>query len=116
MLKGVRACRGPWGLARVSHRRAFEGVEEPVFHQGKQCGTIRRYSDTLTIFLLKAHRPAKYRERREHIGEVRYGVVSAEPMTEDEWAERFGAAGPRAHGTEDVIPWPPHSQTLGPAR
>lgn len=43
-------------------RRAHDGTEKPVFHQGFQCGTIREYSDTLTIFLLKAHDP-KYREK-----------------------------------------------------
>jgi len=44
------------------HRRAIEGTEEPVFHQGEQCGTVRKYSDTLAIFLAKAHDPEKYRE------------------------------------------------------
>lgn len=43
-------------------RRAHDGTEKPVFHQGLQCGTVREYSDTLTIFLLKAHDP-KYREK-----------------------------------------------------
>ena len=46
-------------------RRACEGVEEPVFYQGKQVGSVRRYSDTLLIFMLKARRPEKYRERVE---------------------------------------------------
>lgn len=44
-------------------RRAFEGTEKPVFHLGSECGTIREYSDTLTIFLLKGGKPEKYRER-----------------------------------------------------
>lgn len=47
-------------------RRATRGIEEPVFHRGKQCGSIRKYSDTLLIFLLKAARPKKYRDRHEH--------------------------------------------------
>ena len=45
-------------------RRAKEGVEEPVFHQGKQVATIRKYSDTLLIFLPKGAMPHKYRESR----------------------------------------------------
>lgn len=49
-------------LEDEAHRRAFEGVPEPVFHQGVECGSVRKYSDTLAIFLLKAHRPEKYRE------------------------------------------------------
>jgi hypothetical protein len=46
-------------------RRARDGVEEPVFYQGAECGRIRRYSDSLLIQLLKAHRPEKYRERSD---------------------------------------------------
>ena len=42
------------------HRRAFEGVERPIFHKGQQVGTWRYYSDGLAMFLLKAHRPEKY--------------------------------------------------------
>jgi transposase-like protein len=76
-------------------RRAHEGVDEPLVHQGQftplvdyeaidpltnvryipqlapvkrnadgspQYATVKRYSDTLLIFTLKAHAPAKYRE------------------------------------------------------
>nr|DAO72419.1 MAG TPA: Terminase small subunit [Caudoviricetes sp.] len=44
-------------------RRAFEGVEVPVLHRGKTVATVRNYSDTLAIFLLKGGKPEKYRER-----------------------------------------------------
>jgi hypothetical protein len=43
-------------------RRASEGVDEPVFYKGEQCGTIRRYSDSLMMLLLKGHLPSRYRE------------------------------------------------------
>lgn len=43
-------------------RRAREGVLEPVYQGGKLVGKVHKYSDTLLIFLLKAHNPAKYRE------------------------------------------------------
>jgi len=43
-------------------RRAHEGVDEPFFYQGDKCGTVRKYSDTLAIFLLKGAMPEKYRE------------------------------------------------------
>lgn len=57
-------------LEQEAQRRAFKGTQRPVFHQGKECGVIQEYSDTLAIFLLKAHRPKKYRERSsiEHSG------------------------------------------------
>lgn len=52
-------------LEAEAHRRAFQGTEEPVFYQGCEVGYVRKYSDPLTMFLLKAHRPDKYRERSE---------------------------------------------------
>jgi len=45
------------------HRRAFEGYDEPVFYKGTRISTVRKYSDVLAIFLLKAHRPERYRDR-----------------------------------------------------
>lgn len=54
---------GTDGLEQEARRRAYEGVDEPVFYQGEECGTVRKYSDTLLIFLLKGRRPEKYRER-----------------------------------------------------
>lgn len=53
-------------------RRGHEGVIEPVFYQGKPVGGIRKYSDVLLMFLLKALRPDKYRENVNvnHSGEV----------------------------------------------
>lgn len=58
-------------LELEARRRAAIGVLEPVFHQGVQVATVRKYSDTLLIFLLKAHKPEKYREsiKHEHSGE-----------------------------------------------
>ena len=49
-------------LEEEARRRAFEGTDEPVFYQGEVCGAVRKYSDTLLIFLLKAHKPERYRE------------------------------------------------------
>lgn len=81
-------------LEEEARRRAYEGVDEPVFYQGEMCGTIRKYSDTLLIFLLKGRRPDKYREnvRTEHTGKdggpIR--LVKAEEMTDDELAAIAG--------------------------
>ena len=52
-------------MERELYRRAVEGVDKPVFHQGDEVATIREYSDTLLIFGLKGARPEKYRERTE---------------------------------------------------
>lgn len=53
---------GAEALEDEAMRRAAEGVDEPVFHQGAQVGAIRKYSDTLAIFLLKGAMPEKYRD------------------------------------------------------
>lgn len=57
-------------LELEARRRAQIGWDEPVYQGGKQVGSIRRYSDTLLIFLLKGARPEKYRERHEHQHDV----------------------------------------------
>ena len=67
-------------LESEGYRRALEGVDEPVVYQGnftypldkngipdksKSPISIRKYSDTLLIFLLKGARPDKYKDRHE---------------------------------------------------
>jgi hypothetical protein len=44
-------------------RRAHEGVLKPVFQSGVQVGSIREYSDTLLMFMLKGKKPETYREK-----------------------------------------------------
>lgn len=61
------------------YRRAHKGTEKPVFYQGEQCGTILEYSDTLAMFILKGHRPEKYRENiKQEIGGIGGGPLSIE--------------------------------------
>ena len=62
-------------LEGEARRRALTGVREPVFYKGEEIAEVSKYSDTLLIFLLKAHRPDTYREtkRLEHTG-VRGGA------------------------------------------
>lgn len=55
-------------LELEARRRAEKGVSKTIFYKGKPVGKEINYSDTLMIFLLKAHRPEKYRERFEHTG------------------------------------------------
>ena len=75
-------------LEREARRRAVEGVEEPVFHNGRVCGTIRRYSDTLLIFLLKAAYPEKYRERVDVNAQVNVTVDVADRLVRARERER----------------------------
>lgn len=57
-------------LEQEAIRRASQGVERAVYHRGEVVGTERHYSDTLLIFLLKGHKPEKYKERAHVTGEV----------------------------------------------
>ena len=50
-------------------RRAREGWDEPVYYQGEVCGTVRKYSDTLLIFLLKGQMKERYGDRVAHTGD-----------------------------------------------
>ena len=72
-----------------ARRRAVKGTVKPVFWKGKRCGGIREFSDLLMIFLLKAKRPAIYRENPRQAGE-----------STDRLAELFSAkaAGPIERG------------------
>lgn len=55
-------------MLEEARRRAYEGVEEPVFYQGNVCGHVRKYSDTLLMFKIKGERPEYATERREISG------------------------------------------------
>lgn len=71
-------------LEKEARRRAVEGVSKPVYQGGKRVGFVREYSDVLLIFLLKAARPERYRERN-----VVYNVNLSE-LTEDQLARLAG--------------------------
>lgn len=58
--EAARAC-GIEVLKDEAHRRAYKGIEEPVYHQGEICGHVRKYSDALLMFLIKQAHPS-YRE------------------------------------------------------
>jgi hypothetical protein len=91
------------------HRRAVDGVAEPVLHQGQPTYltehytddegnpavrtkldehgqpipmTVRKYSDTLAIFLAKAHDPEKYRDNSkvELAGSLQLTTLSDEDL------------------------------------
>lgn len=55
------------GLETEAVRRAFVGVDRPVFQGGKQVGSVRDFSDRLAEFILDRKRyPA--RQKHEHTG------------------------------------------------
>ena len=113
------------------HRRAIDGVAEPVLHQGQvtylteyytdeegnqqrrvrvdEHGqpipmTVRKYSDTLAIFLAKAHDP-KYRDnsKLELSGHIALGTMSDEDI-EAEIASLAGQIGHSALSAGQLDP------------
>lgn len=72
---------GVRGLEDEARRRAYEGTLRPVFHRGIECGKICEYSDTLLIFLLKAHDP-KYADKQQIAlkGDIINRAVQADPV------------------------------------
>lgn len=63
-------------------RRAVEGVERPVYQNGKLVGTVREYSDTLLIFALKqAEARHKWRNRLIKTGNVALQAVRDRGMS-----------------------------------
>ncbi len=86
-------------LELEAHRRAHDGLlrkkfsktGEPIIDPDtKQQYAEREYSDTLLIFLLKAHRPQKYREnfKHEHTGKDD-GPIEFSHLTDAELDERI---------------------------
>jgi len=57
---------GLQALEDEATRRAFVGVEQPVFYKGEVCGSVLNYSDSLMQFLLKGGKPEKFKERTQN--------------------------------------------------
>lgn len=80
-------------LEQEARRRATKGVNEPVFHKGAKVATVKKYSDTLLIFLMKGAMPEKYRERVDntHSGHLQHTarIDVRQVLDEIESDERF---------------------------
>lgn len=50
-------------LEAAARGRAIDGYQRPVYQRGELVGYETCYSDALTITLLKAHRPEKFRDK-----------------------------------------------------
>lgn len=71
-------------------RRAFEGVLQAEWYQGKACGTKRVYSDALAMQILRALKPDKYRQGLELTGAYGGAIAVTDKrltrLTDDELA------------------------------
>ena len=63
-------------LEAEARRRAVTGIDKPVYYKGEVVGSITKYSDRLLMFLLRAHRPQKFRDggKVEQTGATDVGV------------------------------------------
>lgn len=86
--------------------RAENGWLEPVYHNGRPVGTVRKFSPTLSLEVLRVHRkkyrkeeidtPQSDRDRANRIQEVlaqMRGVTETSPKPEDDGHEGNGHAG-----------------------
>jgi hypothetical protein len=66
-------------MEREAFRRGVEGTVEPLVSAGKHVTDVKKYSDTLLIFMLKARRPEKYRDnvKVEHSGSVTFADLAS---------------------------------------
>ncbi len=62
-------------LKDEAHRRAYEGLKEPVFYKGEKIAHIRKYSDSLLMFLIKQSDPS-YREHYQ----IDHGNAGSRPF------------------------------------
>jgi hypothetical protein len=62
-------------------RRAYEGYDEPIVYQGNITGSVKKYSDTLLIFLLKGNKSDKYKDRASVDNTSSDGSMTPQPST-----------------------------------
>lgn len=82
-------------LYAEAERRAVEGVDEPVFYEGAEVGSKRRYSDQLLTLLLKRNDPS-FRDNLTVSGgiDIQVGVLAvtagSAAKSEEEWSSSHG--------------------------
>lgn len=95
-------------LENEARRRAVEGWDEPVFYEGCECGTKRKYSDTMLAMLLNGNMPEKYaRQRVEHSGrdggpiEIEHRIQELRGVLDDARSDKNYAELERQRAIED---------------
>lgn len=71
-------------------RRAFDGVDRKVFHQGVQIDTVKDYSDSIAIAMLRGAKPERYATRTDNTTVIGGSIgVNLETLTDDELNEKI---------------------------
>lgn len=77
--------RGYLKLEEEAQRRAFEGVDRPVYFKGLVVDSVKEYSDTLTMFLMKGRMRRVFGDKQEvtvNRGDSPYAKMSDEELDE----------------------------------
>lgn len=77
--------RGYLKLEEEAQRRAFEGVDRPVYFKGLVVDSVKEYSDTLTMFLMKGRMRRVFGDKQEvtvNRGDSPYAKMSDEELNE----------------------------------
>ena len=80
-------------LKQAAHRRAVEGVDEPIYHQGVLVGYKKRYSDRLLEVMLKKNDPS-FRDGHHVDIKAENGVIVVGDRAKDAlgWEDKYGRA------------------------
>lgn len=71
-------------------RRAFGGTDRKVFHQGIQIDTVKDYSDSIAIAMLKGAKPERYATRTNNENIIGGSLgVNLETLSDDELNEKI---------------------------
>ena len=71
-------------------RRAHDGWLKPVYQKGRRVGTIREFSDSLLMFMLKARRPKRFRDNIKIDANVTGGILCiGAPTTAEVWKNKY---------------------------
>ena len=86
-------------LEAEARRRAFTGIDKPVFFKGEVVASIKKYSDPLLMFLLEAYDPQMFRDggKVEQPGAIDVGVDRDREKRTMERLDRMAALGDEAN-------------------
>jgi hypothetical protein len=93
-------------IEEEAHMRSRRGVARPIFFNGEQVGEWRQFDERLTMFLLRAYRPARYTRLRELPPPPIFDALGAieEPLEEDPAITLDGELDGIEFGARDVPP------------
>lgn len=66
-------------LEELLHKQALKGVQKPVYHGGKLVGHITEFNHSLSLALLRRHKP-EYRERMTQDMNLNFAELSDEEL------------------------------------